>query len=1146
MPTRIFFDQFTTAESAPITSPRQAEPGPGEWVVTDTNDRVDIIAASGGRLRMSGVVAWNDPALWTFDSLASADVGAIFAVIRVHGWSGRHALFVADSQAPSNPQNVSAGAILSNTHLHAPRVYESDGTTRANVGLANTHMRAIDYGVCVIPRDGGGFWTMISGGAYGTFPNARRVWIGSRDAWNDLWVGLTGDGDNTTINYKSVSVIERADLPEAWQERFHMSEAFDAFSGSGTINGRTTDHGGHTWSLADGSVDGTITGGSLENAGNFYAYIQRSTNAQVLEMTWTQQAVDSNNANRFAGLILRSSGTAQSSFHRVAYFANQNGWVIFDGSSVLNPIISLHHPVIGTTYTLRVYDTGSAITVYLLNHSTGVWVRLWNNFAISASGTRCGVYSGTNDRSVIHEFVTWPIDPAIELPSVVGDMPALASVGDAIYQTSFESASTVNLDGFEPDALNPSGWQVDDNYIGTIAMQVNASLDAVELTSAMPSDDSFQIVATRETGSQDHSIETVIELNDDPNENYMVGAVIRYTDLNNWIIARYLEQGRGDDLDNEIEVWQRVNGGTPFLMPMVNLRQTYQAGDTCRLRFIAHGDQIETWHASTATGDLELVAQGHIDPALTGTRCGIAVDASTGFGGGNPLWHSATFALIESATAEPVIVTTQDAAIIIAAEATSVSAEPTSVTTQDASVIVAAEATSISVSATSVETSDAAFTVHAEATLVNASATVVTTDDASIVIAAEMTSIALASVIVMTEDAIIDVVAEIASVSAEPTSVSTSDAAFTIHAEMTSIALASVIVTTQDAAIVIAAEATSVSTEPTSVTTQDAAITLRAESTITHTGTSPVTVETSDAIIDIAAEMTSVSTEPTSVATQDAAFDVIAEPTSIALAIVIVTTQDARADVAAEITDTYTGVSPVTVETSDAVFTVHAEMTSVSAEPTSVSTSDAIIDVAAEITTVHTHVRAITQDAAMIVAAETTSVSAEPTSVSTSDAALTISAYSTTVSVGQVAESIISVSVSLDAIASAHIEWDDAMNALYRGDDRYGTVFVTLESDENINGWHVVLTAKWAYRDDDSAIVFMCSTHDETLDVIDPSGPVASLRFKINAADTEHIELSDAISLVYDVRGYSPSGDAQTWHVDTLTVKPNVLRGFPS
>lgn len=54
----LFFDDFTTPQSAPLTSPRTAEPGPGTSAIVDTGNNLSI---SGGTLVSAGSVNTYDP-----------------------------------------------------------------------------------------------------------------------------------------------------------------------------------------------------------------------------------------------------------------------------------------------------------------------------------------------------------------------------------------------------------------------------------------------------------------------------------------------------------------------------------------------------------------------------------------------------------------------------------------------------------------------------------------------------------------------------------------------------------------------------------------------------------------------------------------------------------------------------------------------------------------------------------------------------------------------------------------------------------------------------------------------------------------------------------------------------------------------------
>jgi len=62
-------DRFLTTESAPLTDPRSAEPGPGSWNITDTANNLSI---SGNNLIGAGTDSVGDPSLYDANNYASA------------------------------------------------------------------------------------------------------------------------------------------------------------------------------------------------------------------------------------------------------------------------------------------------------------------------------------------------------------------------------------------------------------------------------------------------------------------------------------------------------------------------------------------------------------------------------------------------------------------------------------------------------------------------------------------------------------------------------------------------------------------------------------------------------------------------------------------------------------------------------------------------------------------------------------------------------------------------------------------------------------------------------------------------------------------------------------------------------------------
>src|SRR3990172_2689119 len=85
-------DNFNTAEAAPLTSPRTAEPGPGTLTIVDTENKLSI---SGGQLVCAG---GNSGINWTIRTSAadnnwrsvcwSPELG-LFAAVAISGTGNR-------------------------------------------------------------------------------------------------------------------------------------------------------------------------------------------------------------------------------------------------------------------------------------------------------------------------------------------------------------------------------------------------------------------------------------------------------------------------------------------------------------------------------------------------------------------------------------------------------------------------------------------------------------------------------------------------------------------------------------------------------------------------------------------------------------------------------------------------------------------------------------------------------------------------------------------------------------------------------------------------------------------------------------------------------------------------------------------------
>ena len=144
------YEDFTTDDDAPVTSPRACEPGPGTLVITDTGNKCSI---AGGVLVISGATTGlADPKIDVADK--NIIPGRVLYA-RTKGQSYR-----IGYKDVSNPANPCAGFFVLSNSIY---VYGASGYIKigAEVTVAATY-----YEIATIQRADGGGMTLIKGGAF--------------------------------------------------------------------------------------------------------------------------------------------------------------------------------------------------------------------------------------------------------------------------------------------------------------------------------------------------------------------------------------------------------------------------------------------------------------------------------------------------------------------------------------------------------------------------------------------------------------------------------------------------------------------------------------------------------------------------------------------------------------------------------------------------------------------------------------------------------------------------------------------------------------------------------------------------------------------------------------------------------------------
>ena len=197
-------DDFINADSAPVTSPRTCEPGPGTLTFTDTENKCSV---SGGALVINGGKSspeWGDPGLWGAALTREAGLATAFKV----------------SVAAAGGDYLTAGFDNNQSGIGQDQTYL--GTTNQLIAYnaaaslsAATYADDTEYQTVVIARETGAFH-FVKGGVF--------------TDWTLLYV----DGRNSTASiYPAIACYNHVATIDTIRVARLPGEAGDAVAGNG-------------------------------------------------------------------------------------------------------------------------------------------------------------------------------------------------------------------------------------------------------------------------------------------------------------------------------------------------------------------------------------------------------------------------------------------------------------------------------------------------------------------------------------------------------------------------------------------------------------------------------------------------------------------------------------------------------------------------------------------------------------------------------------------------------------------------------------------------------------------------------------------------------------------------------------------------
>lgn len=156
-------DDFTTAASAPLTSPRTCDPGPGTLTITDTNNKLST--SSGNLAFATGGVGVGDPGAWGAQRT------------RVMGLAVVAKVSTTASGVEVGWDNAQSGAIQCGLRIANLSNMIRDG---GNLIGAETPAHSTAYSLAAVLRPNG-WMGFVKGGVL--------------SEWSTVWISLTDSGD---------------------------------------------------------------------------------------------------------------------------------------------------------------------------------------------------------------------------------------------------------------------------------------------------------------------------------------------------------------------------------------------------------------------------------------------------------------------------------------------------------------------------------------------------------------------------------------------------------------------------------------------------------------------------------------------------------------------------------------------------------------------------------------------------------------------------------------------------------------------------------------------------------------------------------------------------------------------------------------
>jgi len=513
-------DDFADTQAAPLTRPGYAISDSGNNL--STNGSFLVAAGAGAN--------WGNTSDYKAASVARSALGAAAVLVRFPVNASSFGLFLTSTSNPANPLTADRGLYYNYPNIQVV------GVTSNALQRPGTRLYMIDYLLCCFARSGGGMVYVVSGGQFGQFPQGTIVWVDDDDAQDPVFVGIAnGAGVQRADYWTGLGPAAAGTLASS---RFGQAlGAYQFTTNAGNASGYVAEVGGQALSVWTGT--GTTTGGKLQSTttATLRARFDPGSQPRLWAATFTTPATITgaeiyldfrdNGTNRLSAVLDTTHAYLFSSYS--ASTLSSNGGVTLQAN---------------TTYRFRVFDWNSEIAFYI---NDVLWV---SATSADGAGQRQGGITTVGQITPVDDLAAWPA--SVTLPAALGGMISPpAATGAALITDAFTDTAATAL------TTHDAAWS-NQAYVGggTPTYVIDGTGTKVKQSGA----NDIGGFAIRAGGAgNDHYAQADITI--PASGSYRCGVVVRWTDNQNYLAARFLNQGASD----EIEVWQHVSNTTTLV-----------------------------------------------------------------------------------------------------------------------------------------------------------------------------------------------------------------------------------------------------------------------------------------------------------------------------------------------------------------------------------------------------------------------------------------------------------------------------------------------------------------------------------------------------------------------------------------------------